>query len=65
MGNKKVFMIPPVSAFSRYVRARDGMLRIAVYTKRVSPFEAVQKRFYDILRLGKNGRLLGSYTEHS
>jgi hypothetical protein len=38
MGNKKVLMIPPVSAFSRYVRVRDGILRIAVYTKKIISF---------------------------
>ena len=31
MENRKVLMIPPASTFSRYVRARDGMLRLAVY----------------------------------
>lgn len=63
MGNKKILMIPPMSVFSRYVRARDGMLRIAVYTERLFPFDAVQKRFSDILRLRKNWSLVGFYTD--
>jgi len=65
MGYKKVLMIAPVSAFSRYVKARDGMLRIAVYTERVSPFDAIQKRFSNILRLSNNWSLVGVYTDES
>lgn len=64
MGNKKVLMIPPVSVFSRYIRARDGMLRIAVYTERLFPFDAFQMRFSDILRLRKNWSLVGVYTDN-
>ena len=63
MGNKKVLMIPPVSVFSRYVRARDGMLRIAVYTERSFPLEFFQKRFANILRLMINWSLVGVYTD--
>lgn len=42
MGNKKVLVIPPASTFSRYVRARDGMLRLAVYTEGLLPLDTVQ-----------------------
>ena len=51
MGNKKVLMIPPVSVFSRYARARDGLLRMAVYDERLCPKDTLQMRYYNILFL--------------
>lgn len=65
MGNKKVFMIPPVSVFSRYARARGGMLRIAVCTEGVSTDDTVQKLFFSMLRLRKNWNLVGIFTDDS
>lgn len=53
MGNKKVLVIPPASTFSRYVRARDGMLRLAVYTDGLLPLDTVQMCFANILRQRK------------
>lgn len=63
MGNKKVLVIPPASTFSRYVRARDGMLRIAVYTERLWNLDSVQMRFVNILKRMKNSRVVGVYTD--
>lgn len=51
MGNKKVLIIPPADVFSRYVRTREGLLRITPYTERLFPFDAVQKRFLNISSL--------------
>lgn len=65
MENKKVLMIPPVSVFSRYVRVKDGMLRVAVYTERSFPLDAFQKRFANMLRLMINWKLVGVYTDDS
>ena len=65
MGNKTVLIIPSSSVFSRYVRARDGLLRMAVYAERLFPNEAVQMRYYNILRLRKEWQLVGVYTDDS
>lgn len=65
MGNKKVLMIPPVSVFSRCVRTRDGLLRMSVYAEELCPSVTVQMRLYEILRLRKNWRLVGIYTDNS
>ncbi len=65
MGNKKVLIIHPADIFSRYARAGDGMLRIAVYSERSFPIDAVQKRFANILRLMKNWSLVGVYSDDS
>ena len=65
MGNKKVLMIPPASVFSRYVRARDGMLRMAVYDERLFQNYALQMHYYNILRLVKEWQLVGVYTDDS
>ena len=59
MGNKKVIVIPPASTFSRYIRARDGMLRLAVYTDGLLPLDTVQMCFANILRQRKNWSLVG------
>ncbi len=63
MGNKKVFVIPPASTFSRYVRARDGMLRLALYTEGQVPLAAVQIRFAAVLKPMKNLRVAGVYSD--
>jgi hypothetical protein len=63
MGNKKVFVIPPARTFSRYVGARDGMLRLAVYTEGQLPLETVQMCFANILKQTKNCRVVGVYTD--
>jgi hypothetical protein len=63
MVNKKVLMIPPASTFGRYVRARDGMLRLAVYTEGLLPLGTVQICFANILRLMKNWSLVGIYSD--
>lgn len=65
MGNKKVLMIPPVSVFSRYARARDGLLRMAVYDERPFPKDTLQMRYYNILRLKKEWQLVGVFTDDS
>ncbi len=58
-------MIPPVSVFSRYARARDGLLRMAVYDGRLCPKDTLQMRYYNILRLKKEWQLVGVYTDDS
>lgn len=63
MRNKKVLVIPPASTFSRYVRARDGMLRLAVYTEGLLPLDTVQMCFANILRLMNNWSLVGIYFD--
>jgi len=62
MGNKKVLVIPPVSTFNRYARAKDGMMRFAVYTGGLLPLDTVQMCFANILRQMKNWRMVGVYT---
>ncbi len=64
MENKKVLIIPPANVFSRYVRTRGGLLRMAVYTVRLFPFDAAQMRFSEILRLRNNWSLVGVYTDN-
>lgn len=64
-GNKKVLMIPPASVFSRYARARDGLLRMAVYDERLCPKDTLQMRYYNILRLKKEWQLVGVFTGDS
>lgn len=61
MGNKKVLVIPPASTFTRYVRVRGGMLRLAVYTE--SAFDTAQLSFANILRQMKNWSLVGIYSD--
>ncbi len=65
MGNKKVLMIPPASVFSRYVRARDGMLRMAVYDERLFQNDALQMHYHNILRIMTEWQLVGVYTDDS
>ncbi len=65
MGNKKVLTIPPASVFSRYARARDGFLRMAVYDERLCPKDTLQMRYYNILRLKKEWQLVGIFTGDS
>ena len=65
MGDKKVLVIPLASVFSRYVRARDGLLRMAIYDERLFPNDALQMRYYNILRLKKEWQLVGVYTDDS
>lgn len=65
MGNKKVLIIPPADVFSRYIRTREGSLRIAAYSEGSFPLDAVQKRFANILRLSNNWSLVGVYTDDS
>jgi hypothetical protein len=65
MENKKVLVIPPASLFSRYAKARDGMLRMAVYDERLFQNDALQMHYYNILRLMKECQLVGVYTDDS
>ena len=63
MGSKKVFVIPPASTITRYVRARDGILRLTVYTEGLLPLATVQMRFATVLKQMKNWRMVGVYTD--
>lgn len=66
MANKKVFIIPPVDAFQKYLKTKKGSLQVAVYVEKLFPFKTVQmmQGYYScILSLRSNLKLVGIYTD--